>query len=244
MEIISSLNNNKIKEYSKLLEKKYRDETNKFLVEGEHLVKEAYQSNLLQEIILTEDYSIDIDIKKTYVTYEVLKKLSNVKTPQKIIGIVSKKKEESIGNRILILDDIQDPGNLGTIIRSSVAFNIDTIILSPNTVDLYNDKVIRSSEGMLFKINIIKQDIKSTIDALHSNNYKIYATKVDNGHNIKDITFPQNYAVVMGNEGNGVHKEIIDICDDYIYINMNNNCESLNVAVATSIILYELDNRS
>ena len=240
MEIVTSVNNKRIKEYSKLLDKKYRDNSDFFLVEGEHLVKEAYNSNLLEEVICTEKYSNYLDIKTTYVTYDVIKKLTDVKTPQEIIGVVRKKKEEDIGSRVLLLDNIQDPGNLGTIIRSSVAFNIDTIILSNDTVDLYNPKVVRSTEGMLFKINIIKKDLNKIIDELHSDNYIVYGTRVDNDKDIKEVKTKDKFAIIMGNEGNGVKKELLDKCDEYLYIKMNNKCESLNVAVATSIILYEL----
>lgn len=240
MEIITSLENKKIKNYSKLLNKKYRDEENKFLVEGEHLVEEAYRAGVLLEVIKCEDYLKEYDVSTTLVTYEVIKKLSNTQNPQKIIGICKKQEEREIGNKVLILEDLQDPGNLGTIIRSSVAFNVDTIIVSNNTVDLYNDKVLRSSEGMLFQINVVKKDIKTFIDELSKKGYVIYGTKVDGGTNLKDVVVPQKFAVVMGNEGSGVSVDTLNKCDKYIYIPMNSNCESLNVGVATSIILYEL----
>jgi TrmH family RNA methyltransferase len=240
MEIITSLDNKKIKNLSKLLIKKYRDDENKFLIEGEHLIEEAYKAGVLLEIIKCEDYVIEYDVPTTLVTYEVIKKLSNTPSPQKIIGLCKKIEEKEIGNKVLILEDIQDPGNLGTIIRSSVAFNVDTIIVSNNTVDVYNDKVLRSSEGMLFHINIVKKDIKNIINELHNNGYILYGTKVDGGTNIKEITVSDKYAVVMGNEGAGVSKDTLDKCDKYIYIPMNERCESLNVGVATSIILYEI----
>ncbi len=243
MEVITSKDNRKIKDLSKLLNKKYRDIENKFLVEGFHLVEEASKSNKLLEIIKTEDCECAIDAPTTLVTYDVLKKLTNTMTPQKIIGVVSKLDEKEIGNKVLIVDELQDPGNLGTIIRSSVAFNFDTIILSENTVDLYNDKVIRSSEGMLFKINIIKKTTQEAIDYLKNKKYKIYGTKVDGGSNIKNIIFPNKLAFIIGNEGNGVRKEILDLCDEYLYIPMNSDCESLNAAIATSIILYEIGDK-
>lgn len=241
MEVISSLDNKKIKNYSKLLQKKYRDTDNLFIVEGEHLVKEAYQSKVLVEVIMCEGYDIDIDVPITYVTYEVIKKLSNTLNPQKIMGICKKIKKKEIGNKVLILDDIQDPGNLGTIIRSCVAFNIETIILSNNSVDLYNDKVIRASEGMIFKVNIIRDDIIKVINNLKDNNYVIYGTKVDGGENIDKVVVAPKYALVMGNEGAGVSTKVLELCDKYLYIPMNSNCESLNVGVATSIILYSLN---
>ena len=243
MEVISSLQNERIKNLSKLLDKKYRDMEGKFLVEGEHLVEEAFKAGLLLEVVKCEDYLGDYDVPTTLVTYDVIKKLSNTVNPQRIIGVVKKIEEKELGNRILILDDIQDPGNLGTIIRSSLAFNIDSIVLSKTSVDMYNDKVLRSSEGMIFHINIVRRDILSLIDELHDKGYKVYGTKVDGGTSVDKVDISNKYALVMGNEGNGVKDNILDLCDDYIYIDMNSSVESLNVGVATSIILYEFNKR-
>ena len=241
MEVIVSQDNKKIKNLSKLLIKKYRDSEGMFLVNGQHLVEEAYKKGILVEVIKTEDCDLNFDVATTYVSYDVLKKLTNVETPQRIVGLCKKIEEKEYGNKILLLDDIQDPGNLGTIIRSSVAFSVDTIVLSNNSVDLYNDKVIRSSEGMLFHINVVRRDIIELIKELKNNGYKIYGTKVDGGNNIKNVKVNDKYALIMGNEGNGVKKEILDMCDEYLYIPMNSKCESLNVGVATSIILYEIN---
>lgn len=241
--IITSLNNQTIKEISKLKNKKYRDLTNTYLVEGDHLVEEAYKNNLLIKIILLEDTICNYDIEKIYVTKEVMKKLTELDTPNKIIGIVKKNTPLPIGNKILILDNIQDPGNLGTIIRSSVAFDIDTIVLSPNTVDIYNPKVIRSTQGMIFYTNIITLELKEFINEIKTKNYTIFGTNVRNGKNIKEITLPEKFALVLGNEGQGVSKEIESLCDDNIYIKMSSKCESLNVSVATSILLYEVYNK-
>ena len=241
--IITSLTNPTIKEISKLKNKKYRDLTNTYLVEGDHLVEEAYKNNLLIKIILLEDTICNYDIEKIYVTKEVMKKLTELDTPNKIIGIVKKNTPLPIGNKILILDNIQDPGNLGTIIRSSVAFDIDTIVLSPNTVDIYNPKVIRSTQGMIFYTNIITLELKEFINEIKTKNYTIFGTNVRNGKNIKEITLPEKFALVLGNEGQGVSKEIESLCDDNIYIKMSSKCESLNVSVATSILLYEVYNK-
>ena len=241
MEIIKSVENKKIKKLAKLLIKKYRDEEECFLVSGRHLVLEAYNNKMLLEVITTEDSNISLDIPTTYVTYPVLKKLTTDKNPESIVGVVKKINKNKLGNKVLILDDIQDPGNLGTIIRSSVAFNVDTIILSKNTVDLYNDKVLKATEGMIFNINIRKEDILTYIDELKSKDYKIYGTNVDGGKVVQDLELDGKYAVIVGNEGKGVRKEILDKCDEYFYIPMNSTCESLNVGVATSIILYELN---
>ena len=238
--LIESVDNKKIKTLRKLHQKKYRDEEKKFLVEGIHLVNEAYNSGNLLEVILINSEEVDFNVPVTYVTDNVMKSLSNLDTPYNIIGVCSYSNNQKIGNKVLMLDNIQDPGNLGTIIRSSVAFNIDTIIISNNTVDLYNDKVLRGCQGMNFHINIIRDDLKKYINNLKNNNYKIFTTDVNNGKELKSIKTSDKYVIIMGNEGNGVSKEISDMSDEKIYINMNENCESLNVAVATSIILYQL----
>ena len=240
IEIIKSLENKKVKKYTKLLQKKYREEEKKFLVVGDHLVSEAYKSHNLLEVIKTEDNNIFLDVPTTYVTYDIIKKISGMSNPQSIIGICHMLPPSNIGNKILMLDDIQDPGNLGTIIRSAVAFNIDTIIISSHTVDLYNDKVIRASEGMIFNINILKKDLLPYIEELKNNNYLIFGTNVNGGKLVDNIELPDKYVIIVGNEGNGVKKEILAKCDEYFYVPMNAKCESLNVGVATSIILYEL----
>lgn len=239
--IITSLDNKKIKELSKLKQKKYRDLTNTYLVEGEHLIQEAEKANLLEEVIIIDGYDIDTSKSKTYVTREVMSKLTDLDTPCSMIGVCKKSNsKEIIGNKILLLDDIQDPGNLGTIIRSSVAFNVDTIILSKNTVDLYNSKVIRSTQGMIFHINIISRDLESAIEEIHNKGINVYATDVVDGIDVRTLTDKSKYALVMGNEGNGVSNRIKELCDKNLYIKMNDKAESLNVGVATSILLYEL----
>ncbi|MDD3453465.1 MAG: RNA methyltransferase [Bacilli bacterium] len=240
--LYTSIENKKIKEIKKLNIKKYRDQSGLFLIEGQHLIEEAKKASLLQTLILEKEEKNNNDIETMYVTKEIIKYISELDNPSNILGICKKIKEnEILGDKILILDEIQDPGNLGTIIRSAVAFNIDTIILGENTVDLYNSKTIRSSQGMLFHINIIRRNIKNIINQLKQENYIILGTKVTNGKNIKTIEKTKKFAIIMGNEGNGVSNDILNNCDDYLYIKMNKTCESLNVAVATSIILYELD---
>ena len=237
--LITNTKNERIKEIKKLNQKKFRDLNNLFLVEGEHLVLEANKKGKIKELILEENEKMDIDVDTLYVSNDVIKYISELETPQKIMAVCHKLDEKELGNKILILDGIQDPGNLGTIIRSAVAFNIDTIVLSNDTVDLYNPKVVRATQGLMFHINIIKRDLKTFIKELKD--YKLLSTNVNGGKSIKDIDKLEKFAIIMGNEGNGVKEEISSMCDEFIYIDMNKDCESLNVAVATSIILYELD---
>ncbi len=240
---ITSINNEYIKEISKLNEKKYRDKSNKYLIEGLHLVTEALKYDIIDTIIIREDFSYETNIKHIIVSNEVMKKLSDNPSIPKIMAVVNKKESTIKGNKILLLDRLQDPGNLGTIIRSAVAFNFDTIILSNDTVDLYNSKVLRSTQGMLFNINILRQDLTNVINELKNNNYTIYGTKVDNGNDVKEINKINKFALIIGNEGTGISDNILKQCDKYLYIKMNNNCESLNAGVAASILMYEMGNK-
>ena len=240
---ITSLEIEKIKKYIKLKEKKYRDCYQKFLVEGEHLVIEAYRSGLLEEILLEQEEVTMLDKPITYVTKEILAKLSTLETPSHIMGVCKKRCEDSnLGNKLLLLDRIQDPGNLGTIIRSSKAFGIDTVILGNGCVDLYNEKVIRSTQGIGFHMNIVSRNLKEVIRELKESEIPVLGTRVEYGEDIRTLTSrdKEKYALIMGNEGRGVDSEILDLCDKFIYIELNSDVESLNVAIASSILLYEL----
>lgn len=237
---ITSINNDRIKYYTKLQQKKYRYLYKEFLVEGEHVVEEAIKKGIVKEIILISD--IDYDGEKIFVTKEIMRKISALDNPTNAIAVCKMTDSEIKGNRFLLLDNIQDPGNLGTIIRSALAFNIDTLILSEDTVDLYNSKVIRATQGMFLHLNIVKRDLKDVIINLKNKNIKIYGTKVDGGKDLKEINNLDNYAIILGNEGEGIRKEILDMCDEFIYIKTNNLVESLNVGVAAGIILYHFNN--
>ncbi len=240
--LYTSIDNEKIKQLRKLRLKKYRDESNLFMVEGSHLVLEAYKTGHLKELLLEQDTVFPLSVETHYINKEIVNYLTTLQSPSNIFGVSEKKKTvEKIGNRVLIVDNIQDPGNLGTIIRSAVAFSVDTIILSNNTVDIYNPKVVRATQGLFFHIDIIYADLKKEIPKLKEDGYKIVATKVTHGKNIKSIEKKEKLAIIVGNEGSGVSEELIDLSDEYVFIEMSSVCESLNVGVATSIILYELD---
>lgn len=241
--LITSLNNEHIKELIKLKEKKYRDLSNTFLIEGRHLVLEAHREKKIVELILEQDELFPLDTNTLYVSSNVMKRLSDLSTPSNVMAVVEKLDEKPIGEKILILDNIQDPGNLGTIIRSAVAFNFDTIVLSPGTVDLYNPKVVRSTQGMMFHINIIVREPVNFINELKNEGYKIVGTKVTNGVDIRDSKTYSHFALIIGNEGKGMSEELSELCDEYLYIKMNDQCESLNAAVAASILMYEISNK-
>ncbi len=235
---ITSLTNQKVKYYVRLKDKKFRDVENMFLVEGDHLVNEAINKGYAREIISLNEF--DSNLPVVLVTEEIMKKISSQKSISPICAVCRKIPTNKIGETVIALDDIQDPGNLGTIIRSSVAFGIDTILLGDKSVDLYNEKVIRSSEGMIFKKNVLRCNLHDKLLELKKSGYEIIGTDLKNGTNVKAFNFPKKVVIVMGNEGNGLSDLVNEVCDNYIYIDMNNECESLNVAVASSIILYEM----
>ena len=233
--MITSLTNNKVKNWTKLKEKKYRDETNTFLVESEHLVDEALKKGVVLELISLENTKY---LNATIVSKEVMKKITNQVTEPNVCAVCQKLQEKEVLDNAIILDDISDPGNLGTIIRSAVAFGFKNIVLSEHCVDIYNPKVIRSSEGMIFHLNILYTDIISFIK--NHSFLKIYGTSVVNGTKLSNIKFIDKVGIIIGNEGRGMSKELIKYCNDLIYIPMNNLCESLNAGVSASIIMYEV----
>ena len=239
--VITSTDNKKIKEITKLNQKKYRDEKGMFIIETENLIKEAYLEGALKEVYIleNEELSFNIDCPIYYVTEQVMKKITNINT-SKFLGICEKKESnEYIGKRYLMLDKISDPGNLGTIIRSAVAFNIDTLIVSNDSCDVYNDKTVRATEGALFRLNIIREDLEEALNNLKTLNINIYGTDVVKGENINTVN-KENFCIIIGNEGNGISDKIKNKIEKNIHLETN-NVESLNVAVATSIILYELN---
>lgn len=236
--IISSVNNEKIKEIRKLKNSKYAEEKKMFLIEGDHLVKEAYSCGFLIETISTKE--VNYGVPNTIVTSNVINGLSVLSNSSNIIGICKfVSGSEQLGDRVIILDGVQDPGNLGTIIRSSVAFGFTSIVLSPTCVKKYNEKVIRATQGMIFKTNVITANLDELIPKLINDGYEVYGTDVRCGIDVKNVKTHDKVAIIMGSEGSGVSNEIKKKVSNNIYINMNNNCESLNVAVAASILMYE-----
>lgn len=230
--MITSVENSKVKEISKLKLAKYRKSEQKFIVEGSHLVEEAHNANVLLE-------AFSIEEKQGYTTLSpvVMKKICNTDTVVKEIGICKMENKTNLCSRILILDGIQDPGNMGTLMRSANAFGFKTLFIGNGCVDIYNDKVIRSSQGAIFKLNFIFGNVLEFL--LNLKDYKIYGTNVVRGISLDKVKRFNKMAIVLGNEGNGISKEVEELSLDNIYISMENT-ESLNVAVAGSIIMYEL----
>ena len=254
MQRITSKDNSLIKHLKKLKDKKYRDEYKEYIVEGIKLVKEAIQEDLdIKQIIVCED--CDFGILESHFKYEmakfnfiyvprnIFKAISDVENPQGVLAVISKEnKDNDIDlnqDIILALDDIQDPGNLGTILRTAYSVGLNQILVSKGTADSYNPKVIRSTMGAIFRVNVIEcESLKETLKELQTKNYKVMITSLSAKKSIYEVDYKKK-VIVIGNEANGVSKDIQNIANEKVIIPMLGKTESLNASVATGVILYE-----
>ena len=252
--VITSKDNEFIKNIKKLKDKKYRDERNEFIVEGIKMVGEAIKEEAdIKNIIICDDCYNNCEIpselkyeiakrKIIYVSQKVFDSITDVTNPQGILAVVEKNKVNDIDYKqdfFLILDDIQDPGNIGTILRTADSINLNQIIVSSKTADAFNPKVVRSTMGAIFRINVIVcDDLSGVISQLKKHKVKIAATDLKTDKSIYDVDYKKT-AVIIGNEANGVSEKLLERADVKIKIPMTGKTESLNAAVATGIILYE-----
>ena len=242
--IISSRDNETIKEIIKLKEKKYRKD--KFIVEGIKMVAEAIKENTKIELIaIRESTTVDFDISQ-YRTIEVsekiFKELTDVETPQGILAVVKKNIQTGIdysADYIIALDGLQDPGNLGTIMRTADSANLKQIIVSKNTVDAYSPKVVRATMGAIYRVNIIEvENLPETLKELNKNGFETVTTSLATDKSIYDLSYSKK-VVIIGNEANGVSQEVQNISNYKVKIPMMGKTESLNASVAASIMIYE-----
>ena len=256
MNVISSKDNEIVKSVKKLKEKKYRDSENAYIVEGIKMVKEAIiEKASIRQIIICDDCEKSDNIPKelmyeiakydcTYVTSKIFKYISEVQTPQGVLAVIEKNNGDLDINYnediIVALDDIQDPGNLGTILRTVDSVGLTQILVSKGTADCYNPKVVRSSMGAIYRVKVIEcDDLLETLKQVKRNKFKVLVTSLgDNSKNIYDMKYNKK-VLVIGNEANGVEERIMNMADEKVKIPMLGRTESLNAAVATGIVLYE-----
>lgn len=236
MQVISSKDNEIIKQIKKLKDKKYRDINNEFIIEGIKLIEEAIiEKAEIKKIIICEECASNGSIEQKllyeiakydciYVTQNIFDTLTDVKTPQGILAVVKKQNsEENIDfneELIVVLDDIQDPGNLGTILRTVDSANLKQIIISKGTADPYNPKVVRSTMGAIFRVKIIEsENLEKTLNEMKKNKFKIAVTSLEAKESIYDMEFVKR-AIVIGNEANGVSKKVIELADEKMKIPM------------------------
>lgn len=254
------LSKEKLKELLKLKTQKGRKIQQRFLIEGVRLCEEMANSNWEAESVLfTSSFQNSANGKKLLQKFErknvktipvkdeIIKKLSDTVTPQGIIAVIKIKEfrlnelwSES-SNIILALDAIRDPGNVGTLIRTADAFGIDGVILSSDTVELYNPKVVRSTMGSIFHLPIFDDvDLEKTIPQLKRQNFKIYGTNIREGKNLETFDYSEKICLLIGNEAEGLNKNLLDLSDEIIRIPIFGRAESLNASVAGGILLYEI----
>ena len=250
MESISSPKNEKIKELVKLQTTKGRKKAGMYLLEGEHLVEEAIKEKAQIKLIVVtgnrlEDYEnllARTNVQVLVVSQDVFHKLSMTETTQGILAVVEIVKQEILPHkgRLIVLDAVQDPGNLGTIVRTSDAAGFDAVILGTGTVDLYNDKVLRSMQGSHFHIPVFQANLQEYLPILKEKGVKVAVTALH--RDSKDYSVLQgatDVAIVVGNEGQGVSSNVIDIADVVVTIPMFGKAESLNVAIASALLMYK-----
>lgn len=245
--IIESIKNQKVKDWKKLQTRKGREKAEAYLIEGPHIIEEAAKAEApIVEVILTEGMNLSpYPFKESPVVYTVTEKvmfeLTDTETPQGIMAVCKMAEPVSPQNgKLLLLDAIQDPGNLGTIIRTADSAGYDGVLLGAGTVDPYNSKVLRSTQGSIFHLPVRKANLVEEVKSLKQSGMHIYATEVSGGTPYQEVEHQSNFAVILGNEANGVSEELQTLADVNVYIPIFGDAESLNVAVAAGILMYGL----
>lgn len=254
MESIQSKDNCLIKDIKKLKEKKHRTQNSKFLIEGFRFVCEGLQSDFEVPLVFIsenakdrwESFNVQSKLQKETkvysVTDQVLKSISSTDTPQGIVAVVNNKSinVENKQGFYILADKVQDPGNMGTIIRTAHATGALGIIITKGTVDIYNEKTLRSTMGSIFHIPVIQDDSLSQLNFLKNNGFKLIVSSLDTDNNFFDVDLRNKSIIAVGNEGNGISKELLDMSDVKIKIPMPGGAESLNVSIAASVMMFEV----
>lgn len=241
--MISSKDNAQYKLWSKLSQKKYRQKEQLFLIEGEHLVVEAQKAGVLVDILVREGTFFETELPVTYLTKPLFEKLASTVTSAGIMAVCRMQTGHiKKNNRLLLVDGIRDPGNLGTLMRSALAFGFDGLVMSEETVDVYHPKVVRATQGALFNLAISRRNLMDYVADLQKAGVVVYAATLnEDAKMIRDIKSAECMAFMVGNEGSGVRASLVDVCDGRVVIDMSPAVESLNVGVAGSILMYHFN---
>ncbi len=248
MEELKSAKNTRVKEWKKLLTKKGRDQSGRYILEGAHLIEEALKTDEIMEIMVLSNYTaFEFErLKKfpiTLISEEISRAISATETPQGIFAICKKRiagVDLAVHRKLLLLDGVQDPGNIGTMIRTADAAGIDAVIFGEGTGDLYNPKVIRSAQGSHFHLQIETGNLVEWIKKLKAAHILVYGTALENAEPFMNVPASDSFALIMGNEGSGVDPDVLQQTDKNLYIPLYGKSESLNVAIAAGILLYHL----
>lgn len=238
--IINSKTNDRIKRLVDLKQSKTRDEEQAFLIEGFHLLEMALDANVVKEIYTIKELDIRDDIDQYLISEDILEKISTSKSPQ---GVVAKCSylpvSNRFGTRILFLDGVSDPGNVGTIIRTAVAFGFNDILLGEKTASLYNEKVISASQGAMFKANIVKGTLQDIIN-FKDLGFDVVGASLHKATTIEKMKVNDKVLLVLGSEAHGISTDIMNLLTQSVIIPIC-DIESLNVGVAAAIMMYEIN---
>ncbi len=248
--MITSENNLQLKNITALMKKnKERQQQGLFCIEGRKMFLEACDLDIVEKAFLSESYANEcgkINCDHEIVSDDVFNKIAETVTPQGVIALVSIPKTDinevvQKARRLILLENLQDPGNLGTIIRTAEAAGIDAVVLSKNSVDAYNPKVVRSTMGALFRMKIVyTDDMIEFIDRLNNSGFNTIATHLSAKKNYYEADYSGKSAILIGNEGNGLTKEATELAKEKVIIPMSGKVESLNAAVAAALMMYEM----
>ena len=247
MEKITSVSNNLVKETVKLQQKKYREQSGKFILEGFKPVQEAFECGLSIEYVFVNENNLSeynfLGEKIIPTTEIVLKKISTTESAPECVGVAKQKKfaNDSLKNyrKVLLLENIKDAGNLGTILRTSAAFGVELVILYGDCVDLYNPKVVRSAVGCLWKLPIVNINNLEVLNASFSD-YTRIATLPRSTNLLNSFEVKEPYVIMFGSEADGLSEELISFSNSDVKIEMKDNVESLNLSISCGVVLYKL----
>ena len=246
MEILTSLKNQKVQEWRSLKEKKAREDTKTFLVEGVRMVREAVSSSFeVKALILREGYVPDFILPSEVPVYllpaHVFQSVCDTRTPQGIAAVLSLKTREAFGPRLIALDGVQDPGNVGTIIRTADAAGFDGVILSSDCADLFSPKVLRSTMGSIFRLGFsFPTSLTDDLVSLKNDGYSILSSQLDGDSFFDRKNVSSRFVLIIGNEGNGISDAVKAIATHHLRLPMRGGAESLNAAVAAGIMMFDL----
>ncbi|MCY7098212.1 TrmH family RNA methyltransferase [Streptococcus oralis] len=243
MTIITSKTNSVVKNAKKLHQKKYRKST--YLIEGWHLFEEAVQAGVtIEKIFALESYRDQLAAfpQTVWVSEEILRDLADTQTPQGIVAVIQKEEEglpDFSQGKFLFLEDVQDPGNVGTMIRTADAAGFTGVIVSDKSADIYSLKTLRSMQGSHFHLPIYRMPLVSFVEEAKKSNLPILATTLSReSKDYRELSSLENFVLVMGNEGQGISSVMAESADQLVHIGMKGRAESLNVAVAAGILMF------
>ncbi|KAF1681483.1 TrmH family RNA methyltransferase [Bacillus sp. SKDU12] len=246
MKQIESAKNQKVKDWKKLHTKKERAKTNTFLIEGEHLVEEALKSpGIVKEILVKDEMKIpadlDVSIQCYVLSEDAFSAVTETETPQQIAAVCRMPEEKLTSpRRVLLIDAVQDPGNLGTMIRTADAAGLDAVVLGDGTTDAFNGKTLRSAQGSHFHISVVRRNLHTYVDELKAGGVKVYGTALQTGAPYRDLPQAESFALIVGNEGAGMNAALLEKTDLNLYVPLYGQAESLNVAIAAAVLMYHL----